>query len=114
MSRQRIARGGSRRVAGDDARRRLRKDHPGAAMMLAWLGELIDQTCMTPSVMVGTSLGGSIAARSAADHSVRLARPVLVDAGGLVGRVIEDAGHLAMAERPDAFLEALPAAPGNR
>jgi pimeloyl-ACP methyl ester carboxylesterase len=28
--------------------------------------------------------------------------------------VVEDAGHLTMAERPDAFLEALPAAPGNR
>jgi pimeloyl-ACP methyl ester carboxylesterase len=60
---------------------------PAAARVLAWLGELIDQTCTTAPVLVEASLGGSIAARFAADHGDRLARLVLVDTGGLVGRV---------------------------
>jgi pimeloyl-ACP methyl ester carboxylesterase len=60
---------------------------PGAATALAWLGELIDRTCASPPVVVGTSLGGSIAARFAAGHRGRLAGLVLVDMGGLVGKV---------------------------
>lgn len=60
---------------------------PDADTVLAWLGELIDQTCAAPPVLVGHSLGGSIAARFAAVHGDRLARLVLVDAGGLAGRV---------------------------
>jgi pimeloyl-ACP methyl ester carboxylesterase len=39
---------------------------PGAATTLAWLGELIDRTCAAPPVLVGASLGGSVAARFAA------------------------------------------------
>ncbi|MGI8873280.1 MAG: alpha/beta fold hydrolase [Egibacteraceae bacterium] len=60
---------------------------PGAGTVLPWLGELIDHTCPTPPVLVGHSLGGSIAARFAADHGSRLAGLVLVDTGGLAGRV---------------------------
>ncbi len=60
---------------------------PGADTVLQWVGELIDQTCPTPPVLVGMSLGGSIAARFAAGHSDRLAGLVLVAAGGLAGPV---------------------------
>ena len=41
---------------------------PDAAGVLAWLGELVDQTCATPPVLVGASLGASIAARFAIAH----------------------------------------------
>jgi pimeloyl-ACP methyl ester carboxylesterase len=60
---------------------------PGAATTLAWLGELIERTCTAPPVLVGASLGGSIAARFAAGHSDRLAGLVLIGMGGLVGKV---------------------------
>ncbi|MGH8775281.1 MAG: alpha/beta fold hydrolase [Jiangellaceae bacterium] len=60
---------------------------PDPDTVLAWLGELIDHTCPTPPVLVGHSLGGTIAARFAADHSDRLSRLVLADTGGLVGPV---------------------------
>ena len=60
---------------------------PGAETALAWLGELIDRTCSAPPVLVGVSLGGSIAARFAAAHSDRLAGLVLIGMGGLVGKV---------------------------
>jgi pimeloyl-ACP methyl ester carboxylesterase len=55
--------------------------------VMRWLDELIDQTCTTPPVIVGHSLGGSIAARYAASPERRLSRLVLADAGGLAGRV---------------------------
>jgi pimeloyl-ACP methyl ester carboxylesterase len=60
---------------------------PGAETAMAWLGELIERTCAAPPVLVGASLGGSIAARFAAGHSDRLAGLVLVGMGGLVGKV---------------------------
>jgi pimeloyl-ACP methyl ester carboxylesterase len=60
---------------------------PDAATVLARLSELIDATCAAPPVLVGASLGGSIAARFAARHRQRLARLVLVDTGYLLGRV---------------------------
>jgi pimeloyl-ACP methyl ester carboxylesterase len=60
---------------------------PDAATVLAWLGELIDQTCPTPPAVVGASLGGLIAARFAADHGQRLSRLVLASTGGLVAPV---------------------------
>jgi pimeloyl-ACP methyl ester carboxylesterase len=56
-------------------------------LVLDWLGELIDRTCVTVPVLVGMSLGGSIAARFAARHSDRVAALMLVAAGGLAGRV---------------------------
>ena len=67
---------------------------PHADRVLRWLGELIDRTCATPPVLVGISLGGCIVARFAADHSNRLARLVLLDTGGLVGRVRPAPGAL--------------------
>jgi pimeloyl-ACP methyl ester carboxylesterase len=56
---------------------------PGAARVLAWLGELIQRTCPAPPALVGASLGASIAARFAVAHPDRLSRLVLVDAGSL-------------------------------
>ena len=50
---------------------------------LAWLGELIDQTCAAPPVLVGKGAAGALAARFAIDHSDRLDRLVLVDTYGL-------------------------------
>ncbi|WP_265111209.1 alpha/beta fold hydrolase [Halosolutus halophilus] len=51
--------------------------------VVAWLGELIEQTCPTPPTLVGHLLGGAIAARFASDESDRLQRLVLVDSLGL-------------------------------
>jgi pimeloyl-ACP methyl ester carboxylesterase len=56
---------------------------PDAARVLAWLGELVDQTCPAPPALVGVSLGAAIAARFAIAHPDRVSRLVLVDAGGL-------------------------------
>jgi pimeloyl-ACP methyl ester carboxylesterase len=50
---------------------------------LAWLGELIERTCISPPALVGQLLGGAIAARFAIDHGDRLSRLVLVDTFGL-------------------------------
>jgi pimeloyl-ACP methyl ester carboxylesterase len=55
-----------------------------AERVLAWLGELIEQTCPRPPALVGFALGGGIAARYAIEHGDRLGRLVLVDALGLV------------------------------
>ncbi len=54
-----------------------------AERVIGWLGELIDQTCKSPPVVVGQLLGGAIAARYAAAHGDRLSRLVLVDSFGL-------------------------------
>jgi pimeloyl-ACP methyl ester carboxylesterase len=54
-----------------------------ADRMLAWLADLIEQTCPSPPALVGHALGGAIAARFAADHGDRLTRLVLVDTLGL-------------------------------
>lgn len=54
-----------------------------ASRVLAWLGELIEATCMSSPVLVGYQLGGAIAARYAADRGDRLSRLVLVDTLGL-------------------------------
>jgi pimeloyl-ACP methyl ester carboxylesterase len=61
----------------------MRDGPPDAARVLAWLGELVDQTCATPPVLVGVSLGASIGARFAIAHPDRLSRLVLVGAGSL-------------------------------
>jgi pimeloyl-ACP methyl ester carboxylesterase len=60
---------------------------PGTDTVLAWLDELVDQTCGAQPLLVGFSLGGQIAARYAARHRDRLAGLVLLDTPGLVGRV---------------------------
>jgi pimeloyl-ACP methyl ester carboxylesterase len=53
------------------------------ARILAWLDELIAQSCETPPVVVGQLLGGAIAARYAGAPGPRLRRLVLVDTFGL-------------------------------
>jgi len=50
---------------------------------LAWLDELIDQTCTVPPVLVGKGAGGALGARHTTNHSDRVDRLVLVDAYGL-------------------------------
>jgi pimeloyl-ACP methyl ester carboxylesterase len=50
---------------------------------LAWLDELIDQTCAIPPVLVGRGIGGALAARFTIDHSHRVDGLVLVDTYGL-------------------------------
>lgn len=62
--------------------------------MVAWLGELIAQTCAEPPTLVGTSLGGTFAARFAIEHGDRVRRIVLVDSGSL-GRFRPALGVLA-------------------
>jgi pimeloyl-ACP methyl ester carboxylesterase len=56
---------------------------PEADRVLAWLGELIRRTCVSPPALVGLILGGAIAARFASEQSGRLSRLVLVDSLGL-------------------------------
>lgn len=51
--------------------------------MLAWLDELITQTCGSPPVLVGHLLGGSLAARHAAGDGAAISGLVLVDSYGL-------------------------------
>jgi pimeloyl-ACP methyl ester carboxylesterase len=57
--------------------------HLDAARVTDWLGELIEQTCATPPVLVGQLVGGAIAARFAAEHGEQLDRLVLVTPLGL-------------------------------
>jgi pimeloyl-ACP methyl ester carboxylesterase len=54
-----------------------------APAMVAWLGELITQTCSEPPILVGASLGGSLAAHFGIDHGDRVRRIVLVASGSL-------------------------------
>ena len=56
---------------------------PRVDTVLTWVGELIEQTCPTPPVLVGKGAGGAIAARFAVDHSDQLQALVLVDTYGL-------------------------------
>jgi len=54
-----------------------------APAMVAWLGELIAQTCSEPPTLVGASLGGSFAAHFGVEHSDRVRRIVLVASGSI-------------------------------
>jgi pimeloyl-ACP methyl ester carboxylesterase len=51
--------------------------------VLAWLGELIEQTCPSPPYLAGHLLGGAIGARFAVAHGEKLRGLVLVDTFGL-------------------------------
>jgi pimeloyl-ACP methyl ester carboxylesterase len=51
--------------------------------VLAWLGELIEQTCPTPPYVAGHLLGGAIAVRFALEHGNRVRGLALVDTFGL-------------------------------
>jgi pimeloyl-ACP methyl ester carboxylesterase len=52
-------------------------------LLVGWIEDLIDCTCAVPPVLIGSTLGGAIAARFAAERGERLAALVLVDALGL-------------------------------
>jgi pimeloyl-ACP methyl ester carboxylesterase len=54
-----------------------------ASRVLDWVGELIEQTCDSPPVVVGQLVGGAIAARFAAGRGDALERLVLVVPFGL-------------------------------
>src|SRR5215208_4896504 len=54
-----------------------------ATRVVAWLGELIEQTCDEPPTVVGHSLGGTIAARLAIERRDGVRQLVLVDSGSL-------------------------------
>ncbi len=54
-----------------------------AERAVAWLGELIEETCEEPPVLVGHVLGGAIAARFAARCHGQVGHLVLVDSLGL-------------------------------
>jgi pimeloyl-ACP methyl ester carboxylesterase len=56
---------------------------PTPDMVNAWLEDLIDCTCASPPVLIGSTLGGVIAAYFAADHARQIAGLVLVDSLGL-------------------------------
>ena len=78
---------GSRRVVAPDlpglGRSEVRTATLDASGMVAWLGELIAQTCAEPPTLVGISLGGSLAAHYAIEQGDRIRRIVLVDSGSL-------------------------------
>jgi pimeloyl-ACP methyl ester carboxylesterase len=54
-----------------------------AAVAVAWLRDLVAQTCAEPPTLIGHSLGGALAARLAIEHSDQVSRIVLVDSGSL-------------------------------
>ncbi len=89
-----------------------------ASGVVAWLRDLIEQTCAEPPTLVGHSLGGTFAARFAIEHGDWVRRVVLVDLGSLdrfrpalsVLVALLDCGHVPHVERSDAFLKALHAA----
>jgi pimeloyl-ACP methyl ester carboxylesterase len=75
-----------------------------AGRVLAWVGELIDQTCDTPPVLVGHGLG--LAASFATDHGDRISGLVQARYGWSL-HVIDDAADDPVIEAPEAFLAAL-------
>ncbi len=78
---------GSHRVVAPDlpglGRSEVRAGRLDASRAVAWLGDLIEQTCAEPPIIVGHSLGGSFAARFAIEQGDRVRRIVLVDSGSL-------------------------------
>jgi pimeloyl-ACP methyl ester carboxylesterase len=60
-------------------------DRLDASAVVAWLGELISQTCAEPPTVVGISLGGAVATRFAIEFGdqTTVRRIVLVNSGGL-------------------------------
>jgi pimeloyl-ACP methyl ester carboxylesterase len=56
---------------------------PESDRLIAWLGELIEQTCPSPPYLAGHLLGGAIAARFAIAHGEQVRGLLLVDTFGL-------------------------------
>ena len=50
---------------------------------VAWLDELIAKTCDQPPIVIGHSLGGSLALRFAIEHGERIRSVVLINSGSL-------------------------------
>ena len=48
-----------------------------------WLGELIAKTCDQPPILIGHSMGGSIAARFAVAHGDEVGKLILINSGSL-------------------------------
>lgn len=78
---------GSHRVVAPDlpglGHSEVRAGRLDVTRVVAWLGDLIAQTCAEPPTLVGHSLGGSFAARFAIEHGDRVRQIVLVDSGSL-------------------------------
>jgi pimeloyl-ACP methyl ester carboxylesterase len=55
-------------------------DGPG---VVRWLGELIAKTCDQPPILLGVSMGGSVAARFAVKRGHEISKLILVDSGSL-------------------------------
>jgi pimeloyl-ACP methyl ester carboxylesterase len=53
------------------------------ARVTEWLGELIAKTCDQPPIVLGVSMGGSIALRLAVEQGREISKLVLVDSGSL-------------------------------
>lgn len=53
------------------------------ASVVAWLDELIGETCKEPPTLVGISLGGTVAAHYGVGHGARARSIVLIDSGSL-------------------------------
>lgn len=72
--------------------------------VIAWLDDLIARTCDQPPILVGHSLGGSIALRFATRYGPRLDRIILINSGSLapfrpsLGLIFT---LIRMAKRPD-------------
>ncbi len=60
-----------------------RGDRLDPGSMIAWLDELIAETCPSPPALVGHVLGGALGARYATERGGRLRHLVLVDSLGL-------------------------------
>jgi pimeloyl-ACP methyl ester carboxylesterase len=71
---------------------------PSYDTAFGWLDDLIECTCATPPIVVGHGLGGGLAARFAAERSLRLRALVLVDALGLTTFEPEPAFGAALQE----------------
>lgn len=61
----------------------LGEEPPDRERVLAWLGELIEQTCPSPPYLAGHLAGGAIAMRFAIEHGDRVRGLALIDTYGL-------------------------------